>query len=495
VAAALATLLALPGLWMPFLADDWTQLAAVARGDFLATPFGYSRPLYAATFWLDRRIWGLSGSLFHLTNIVLVAAAAGLMVRLALRYGLDRPNALLAGCLFALHPTHVETVAWVAARADLLFSVLVLMAAIAWERWRLRPRGAPWLSIVLFALSLLAKETAIVLPAFLLLADLCRGDRRRDIGATWRGLAPMMALVVGHFLVLWPRGHGQSPLELFGKRFVAGPGGLVLSSTAAILPATSEILELHPLRWVLGALGVAGLIAGLALLRAGRIPALAWAAVIAFFLLLAPSFAAFQDRYLFLPSVALAIGMAVLLRAAGSRGRPVAALLVVIWSLFLAGRWVDWLEAAGTGRRLIAQLTAESLAPGTEHIVVANMPHRIHGAPVVADFRAAVTLQGGRSIPIDSIALIDYPDGMTDALDGSAGQAVVTTADASEVALRVVQGPGSGVVWPGPGRPPGPEAAWGTVTIEAPDHVHIRLLPGAGRAGYYWSQGRLHRLF
>src|SRR2546427_13219516 len=79
----LATLASLPGLWMPFLSDDWAQVDAVERGPVARTPFGDFRPLYIATLWLDRRIGGVSPSLFHLPNLLWVAAAAALGVILA----------------------------------------------------------------------------------------------------------------------------------------------------------------------------------------------------------------------------------------------------------------------------------------------------------------------------------------------------------------------------------------------------------------------------
>src|SRR5712691_13298607 len=84
-AALVAALASLPGLWMPFLSDDWAQIDAVERGPVARTPFGDFRPLYMATLWLDRRIGGLSPSFFHLTNLLWIAATASLVVILARR--------------------------------------------------------------------------------------------------------------------------------------------------------------------------------------------------------------------------------------------------------------------------------------------------------------------------------------------------------------------------------------------------------------------------
>src|SRR6266700_1847540 len=128
LAAMLAAVAALPGLWLPFLSDDWAHLAAVAAGPAQRTPFGYYRPLCMITYWLDRLAWGLSPSLFHMTNLVLVCSAAALVVVLIRHYTGDPAVAGAAGVLFALHPYHIESAAWIAARADPLFSLLFLGA-------------------------------------------------------------------------------------------------------------------------------------------------------------------------------------------------------------------------------------------------------------------------------------------------------------------------------------------------------------------------------
>src|SRR2546425_12286399 len=74
-AMLLATLASLPGLWLPFLSDDWAQVDAVGQGPVARTPFGDFRPLYMATLWFDRLIGGLSPPLFHRTNLLRIPAA------------------------------------------------------------------------------------------------------------------------------------------------------------------------------------------------------------------------------------------------------------------------------------------------------------------------------------------------------------------------------------------------------------------------------------
>src|SRR5207247_4528747 len=93
-AALVAALASLPGLWMPFLSDDWAQIDAVERGPVAGTPFGDFRPLYMVTLWIDRWIAGSSPSCFHLTNLLWIAATPVLVVILAPSYTADRRLAL-----------------------------------------------------------------------------------------------------------------------------------------------------------------------------------------------------------------------------------------------------------------------------------------------------------------------------------------------------------------------------------------------------------------
>ncbi len=141
LAAAAAFLAGLPGLAFPFLAEDWPTFAAAGQGSWLAGLFGYYRPAYMATFRIETRLWGASPALAHLVSLLLVAACAALVVVLVRRYSGDPWLASASGLLFALHPWHVENAAWVAARADQLWALFALLAALAYDRWRGRAAG------------------------------------------------------------------------------------------------------------------------------------------------------------------------------------------------------------------------------------------------------------------------------------------------------------------------------------------------------------------
>ena len=96
-------------------------------------------PLVHSLFWVEHKLWGDAVIGYHLVNIGLHALAA-VMVAWILRR-LAVPGAYLAAAIFALHPVHVESVAWIAELKNTLSAVFYLGAAIVYLRWRGEGRG------------------------------------------------------------------------------------------------------------------------------------------------------------------------------------------------------------------------------------------------------------------------------------------------------------------------------------------------------------------
>ncbi|MFI5340551.1 MAG: tetratricopeptide repeat protein [Candidatus Methylomirabilales bacterium] len=175
---------------------DLRNLPEFLRADFTTLTSGaieghYYRPTLAVTLALDATLWGLNPTGFHLTNILLHLAVTFLVSRLVLAMGAARDVAVLAALIFAIHPVHVETVAWVAARVDLLLSIGALGCLVAYRHWGVPgPGRAAWglAALGCQGLALLSKESAVILPALLVSSDLlCSGRPRQPAdGATWR---------------------------------------------------------------------------------------------------------------------------------------------------------------------------------------------------------------------------------------------------------------------------------------------------------------------
>jgi len=193
----------IPALRAGFIWDD----EALTENVWLRTPGGLRRiwippgasnefeahywPLVYTSFWLEQKLWGLAPLGYHLTNVLLHALNAVLLWRLLER--LKLPAAWLAAAVFALHPIHVESVAWVIERKDLLSALFCLTAFLAYARYEsVRSRWAYAAALALFACAMLSKSVAISLPLGL------------GLWVWWKrgGLGARDALRLGPFLAL-----------------------------------------------------------------------------------------------------------------------------------------------------------------------------------------------------------------------------------------------------------------------------------------------------
>jgi protein O-mannosyl-transferase len=159
---------------------DPASVLHLLRADFTALTSGlmeghYYRPVAALALAVDLWLWGPVPAPFHLTNVLLHAAVTVLVGRLALSLGAGRLAAVLAALGFALHPAHVEAVAFVSARSDLLPGLIALGCLLAYRRASgAGARAYSWWAIaaVLLVAAMLAKESAVILPALMSLGDL-----------------------------------------------------------------------------------------------------------------------------------------------------------------------------------------------------------------------------------------------------------------------------------------------------------------------------------
>jgi protein O-mannosyl-transferase len=166
------------------LAAIWTTLDA--------TPQYY--PLTHTTFWIEHHLWGLNPLGYHVDNVLLHAASAFVLWRLLLL--LEIPGALLAACVFAVHPVEVESVAWITERKNVLSGLLYLLSAHAFLSWGLirgaRRAARPWVAALLFVGALLAKTVVSTLPVALAIVLWWKRGRVRAAEIAW--LAPMLAV-------------------------------------------------------------------------------------------------------------------------------------------------------------------------------------------------------------------------------------------------------------------------------------------------------------
>lgn len=198
VAALLAGAAYLPSLRNGFAYDDVVVVQADDRvhslqhvGEIFATGYwkdpelSLYRPLTTLSFAVDWTLAQDSPAWFHFTNLLWNALATALVFLLLAEF-FPPAAAFLGAALFAVHPVHVEAVANVVGRAELLAAVFFLAACLLWVRapaGRFGVRRTLGL-VLLFILAILSKEGAVTLPGALLLLDLATGRLRRG---GWRG--------------------------------------------------------------------------------------------------------------------------------------------------------------------------------------------------------------------------------------------------------------------------------------------------------------------
>jgi tetratricopeptide (TPR) repeat protein len=174
----------LPTAWDNFIYfdDDYyvTQNAVVQKGltagsiswALSTTDYFYWHPVTWLSHMLDCELYGLKPAGHHLTN-VLIHAATTLLVFICFVYmtgALWRSAAVAA--LFAIHPLHVESVAWVAERKDVLAGFFWFAAVLAYAWYARRPAWNRYLLVAAcFALGLMSKPVTVTLPFALLLLD------------------------------------------------------------------------------------------------------------------------------------------------------------------------------------------------------------------------------------------------------------------------------------------------------------------------------------
>lgn len=210
-----ATLLAYaPALRGDYLWDDDRYLS---RNPFLVNADGLRQiwlrpgatdqyyPLVFTTFWLEKRAWGDATLGYHLVNVFLHAGSAVLLRSILRRLGI--PGAGLAALAFALHPVHVESVAWITERKNVLSGFCYLASLFFYCQFaglqadgrapgtgaacsRSRYADYGW-SLLLFTCALLSKTVTATLPGAILLITWWKHGRLR-----WADVAPIVPFLV-----------------------------------------------------------------------------------------------------------------------------------------------------------------------------------------------------------------------------------------------------------------------------------------------------------
>ena len=199
------------------------HLRSLARvPTFLVNPQAFSadpqvamyRPLLLATYALNYTLGGLAPWGYHLVNILLHAAMVLLVFRVVSELARSRISGWWVAAVFALHPINTEAVNYICSRSEVLFAVLALAAFHLAET--AQPRHRRW-GLVCYALSLMAKSAAVVLPGLLALTEWTRPRERRQwrsLAGYWVVTALYFAIIVGNRFLTESLGHLVRPLHV-----------------------------------------------------------------------------------------------------------------------------------------------------------------------------------------------------------------------------------------------------------------------------------------
>jgi len=147
----------------------WAHITQILSNSYY---LNYS-PLHLFSYMLDHAIAGLSPYAFHFSSNLWAGIVAALVYLVALALTRHRLTSIAAAVLFVVHPVHVEAVAWISSRKDLVAAAFLLSSFLTYLKYRQRSAIAWYLtSVFLFLLALLGKLSVVAFPAVLLSLDL-----------------------------------------------------------------------------------------------------------------------------------------------------------------------------------------------------------------------------------------------------------------------------------------------------------------------------------
>ena len=191
--ALLSILAYAPSLFLPLIEDDYPIITeARLYGSAAGFPALIDAPVFrarATSYWTIDALWQafhFAPPAFHAASLVLHIVNTWLVYGIALAWPPMRPAALGAAMFFAVHEGHQEAVIWFTAINELLQFLFGMGALWCWMSAESRKRPWPWrvAGVLLFALAMVSKESAVILPAFFLLVT---------PPAQWRRALPRLA--------------------------------------------------------------------------------------------------------------------------------------------------------------------------------------------------------------------------------------------------------------------------------------------------------------
>ena len=278
------------------------------------TYMGHYHPLTILSYSVEYRFFKLNPFIYHLTNLILHLMNGLLVFCLMMMLKGGVLTSLVVSLLFGIHPLHVESVAWISERKDVLYSLFFLGSMVVYLTY-LKTRGKRFyfLSLFLFLLSLLSKSMAVTFPLVLFLCDYLF-DRKFDRKSLVEKI-PFLAIafifgIMAFFAQGSPEIMSQKPSSPFSKNIFIISEVLISYFPKLIFPI--KLSCIYP--YVKGSAGfwsyvylttiIGCLIAGILL---GKYNKKITFGTLFFYITILPTLPAenIADRYLYIPSIGI----------------------------------------------------------------------------------------------------------------------------------------------------------------------------------------------
>lgn len=335
----------------------WSQM----RNDLVH----YYRPIFSVWMLLVHTCGGLAPWFWHLSSILLHLAATWMVFTLCRRLTDSEVGAAAGAAIFAVHPIHVDAVTWISASCEVLFTIFVLAAMLALLPKDKDAVSAPhvWLSAVCFGAAVFAKETAIVMLALLPVMAWFRLKTRATGGVRlWQAGFPYAVVTAAYLLIRFSvlrRVGIETGEHSWAEVILSAPSILIFYMKKLFVPWNLSGSYVNPLTstataifWLQLAVVVIGISA--AAWFAIRYRSLFGLAAALIVIPVLPCLAVIRiyqqgdmthDRYLYLPTVGLALLVAMLVNNAWSSEKSVKTAAIAAVAAVLAGFSVETISA------------------------------------------------------------------------------------------------------------------------------------------------------
>jgi tetratricopeptide (TPR) repeat protein/branched-subunit amino acid transport protein AzlD len=299
------------------------------RWAFSTKLFGLWNPLVWLSFMLDYQLYGLNAGGYHVTNLILHILSTLLLFWLFCRMTGAVWKSAFVAALFALHPLHVESVAWISERKDVLSAFFWMLTLCLYVFYTEKPAIKRYLLVLFsFILALLSKPMVVTLPVIMILLDywpLGRFDSKKENLFLWQLKEKLPFFVLSAVMVIATL-YTPNEQEIFTKgfplssRLANAPVAFITYLTKTFWPYDMAVFYPFPAQipiWnIAGASLLIIIISAAVIVVAKRLPYL-FVGWLWYVITIVPIIGIIQigdfamaDRYHYLPSIGIAMMLA-----------------------------------------------------------------------------------------------------------------------------------------------------------------------------------------